>query len=203
MPRSASGTFVIGIGGNIGAGKTTLAKIFQELSAKVIDADKIGWSLLKKSSKTYHKIIRSFGKSILDKNQNINRKKLGKIVFAHTKKLKSLNQIIHPLLLTKLRQKIRKQKGVVILDAALLFNWELEKEMDASVLVSSTQRLKTERATKAGMTKAEAGARISKQLPDRLMAQRADFIIKNNGTKKDLRNKAEELWQLFNKCRRL
>lgn len=202
MPRSASSTFVIGIGGNIGSGKTTLAKIFQKFGAKIIDADKIGWSLLKKSSKEHHKIIRSFGKSILDKNQNINRKKLGEIVFADSKRLQMLNRIIHPSLLTKIRREINRQKGVVVLDAALLFNWGLEKEMDASVLVSTTKRLKIERANQTGMTKATAEARISKQLSENIMAKRADFVIKNNGTQEDLRNKAEELWQLFNKCRR-
>ena len=202
MPRSASSTFVIGIGGNIGSGKTTLAKIFQKFGAKIIDADKIGWSLLKKSSKEYRKIIRSFGKSILDKNQNINRKKLGEIVFAHSKRLQTLNRIIHPSLLTKIRREISRQKGMVILDAALLFNWGFEKEMDASVLVSATKRLKIERASQAGMTKETAEARVSKQLPESIMAKRADFIVKNNGTQEDLRNKAEELWQLLNKCRR-
>jgi dephospho-CoA kinase len=91
---------------------------------------------------------------------------------------------------------------MVVLDAALLFNWGLEKEMDASVLVRATKRLKIERTSQAGMTKETAELRISKQLPERIMAKRADFVVKNNGTQEDLRNKAEELWQLFNKCRR-
>jgi dephospho-CoA kinase len=126
---------------------------------------------------------------------------LGEIVFAHSKKLQTLNRIVHPPLLTKVRQEIRKQKGLVILDAALLFNWGLEKEMDASILVSAPKRLKIERAPKAGMTRKVAEERMSRQLPERIMAKRTDFIIKNIGTQEDLRNQAEELWQLFNKCR--
>jgi dephospho-CoA kinase len=202
MPICAPSTFVVGIGGNIGSGKTTLAKIFQKFGAKIIDADKIGWSLLKQSTKEYRKIIHSFGKSILDRNQEINRKKLGEIVFANTKRLHLLNQIIHPALLTKIRQEIRKQKGIVILDAALLFNWGLEKKINASILVSATKRLKIERSRLAGMARKTAEVRLSKQLPEKIMAKRADFVIKNNGTPEDLWNKAEELWQLFNKCRR-
>jgi dephospho-CoA kinase len=190
-------SFIIGIGGNIGSGKTTLAKIFAEFGAKIVDADRIGWSLLKKSTKEYRKIIKTFGGSVLDKNRNIYRKKLGEIVFANPKKLHVLNRIVRPGLLSKVRQEIKKQKGMVVLDAALLFYWELEKEMDAAILVSAPKWLKIERMKKAGFSKKETEERLAGQMLESVMDKRADFIIKNNGTKQELRNKAKELWQLF------
>jgi dephospho-CoA kinase len=199
--KNTKKAFVIGIGGNIGSGKTILAKYFQKFGAKIIDADKIGWSLLKKSTKEYRKIIKNFGKSILDKNQNIDRKKLGKIAFNHPKKLQTLNRIVHPALLAKVRQDIRKKRGIIVLDAALLFNWGLEKEMDASILVSATKRLKIERTKKLGILKKTAEERLARQMPETVMVKRADFIVKNNGTKQELKQTTQELWQLFTKCR--
>ena len=199
--RENKKAFVIGIGGNIGSGKTILAKYFQKFGAKIIDADKIGWSLLKKSTKEYRKIIKTFGKSILDKNQNIDRKKLGEIAFNHPKKLQTLNRIVHPALLAKVRQDIRKKRGIIVLDAALLFNWGLEKEMDASILVSATKRLKIERTKKLGILKKTAEERLARQMPETVMVKRADFIVKNNGTKQELKQTTQELWQLFTKCR--
>lgn len=190
-------SFVIGIGGNISSGKTTLAKYFQEFGAKIVDADKIGWSLLKISTKEYRKIIKTFGKSILDRNQNIDRKKLGEIAFANPKKLRTLNCIVHPALLTKVRQEIKKNRGIIVLDAALLFNWGLEKEMDASILVSATKKLKIERTKKLGMTKKAAEERLGQQMPEKVMAKQADFIVKNNGSKQELKQTAQEMWQVL------
>ncbi len=189
---------VIGIGGNIGAGKTTLAKIFQSFGAKIIDADKIGWSLLKQSSKEYHKIVKNFGRSILTRNGNISRHRLGAIVFDNPQKLKLLNQIVHPRLLAQIRNGIQKKKGVVVLDAALLFNWGLEKEVDAAILVSASKNLKIERSQKSGMSKQTAEKRLAQQLPEKVMVEKADFIVKNNGTKQTLRKKAKALWKVLN-----
>ena len=201
--KSQKSYFVIGIGGNIGSGKTTLAKIFQSFGAKIIDADKIGWSLLKKSTKEYKKIIHAFGKSILANNQSIDRKKLGEIVFANRRQLQKLNRIVQPVLLAKVRQAIRRSSGMVVLDAALLFNWGLEKEMDASILVRAPKRLKLERSCQTGMTQKIAEAKLAQQMDESAMAKRADLIIENNRTKEDLKNRAEEIWQLINKCRTL
>lgn len=192
--------FVIGIGGNIGSGKTTLAKMFQEFGAKLVDADKIGWSLLKKSKKEYIKIVKTFGKAILDKNNNIDRKKLGEIVFNQPKKLQMLNRIVHPTLLTKVRQDIRKEKGIIVLDAALLFNWGLEKEMDASILVSATKELKIKRSKKLGITKKAVEERLARQIPETMMVKKADFIVRNNGSNQELKQTALEMWQLFTNC---
>ncbi|MFB0508899.1 MAG: dephospho-CoA kinase [bacterium] len=196
----AKSSFVVGIGGNIGSGKTTLAKIFQEFGAEIVDADRIGWSLLKKSTDEYRKVIKTFGELVLDKNRNIDRKKLGEIIFANPRKLRTLNRIVHPALLSKLRQEIRKKEGMVVIDAALLFNWRMEKEIDAAILVSAPKRLKIERIRKLGMSRKEVEQRLNRQMPETMMAKKADFIIKNNGTRQDLRNKAAELWQLFSKC---
>jgi len=188
---------VIGIGGNLGSGKTTLAKIFQEFGAKLIDADKIGKSLLKFKTKEYHKIVETFGESILTKDKKIDRKKLGSIVFANPQKLKLLNRIVQPTLIAKIKQAIRKTKGIAVVDAALLFNWDKKLPCTITILVSAPKRLKVMRVTKLGMSRQEAERRLACQLPERVMAKKADFIIKNNGTKKDLRKKAIALWRNF------
>jgi len=88
---------VIGVTGNIGCGKTTVAQMFGALGAEVIEADRIGHLLLKKDG-VKERIIQTFGKSILDEDGEISREKLRKMVFRDKKKLKQLNLILHPLM---------------------------------------------------------------------------------------------------------
>lgn len=186
---------IIGIGGNLGSGKTTLAKIFQKFGAKLIDADKIAKSLLKPSTREYHKIVQTFGESILTKNRKIDRKKLGNIVFTNPQKLNQLNRIVHPTLIAKIQQAISKAKGMVVVDAALLFNWNKRLVVDIAILVSAPKKLKIKRLLKSGMKKLEIERRLSCQLSERTMAKMANFIIKNNGTKQHLKKQAITLWR--------
>ncbi|MEO0079308.1 MAG: dephospho-CoA kinase [candidate division WOR-3 bacterium] len=190
---------LIGIGGNIGAGKSSVANELRRYGARVIDADRIAWQLLHKGTPEYRRLVQTFGPGILvKKTGQIDRRALGRVAFASRANLKRLNAILHPPLLERLRAEIaRNKKGLVVVDAALLFTWGLEKEMDVSILVTAPDRLKLKRLTESGLSLEEAQSRLALQEPESKMWRRADFVFENKGSLAELKRKARALWNYF------
>lgn len=193
---------LVGIGGQMGAGKTTVIGELKRYGAKVIDADQLGWALLSKNTKEYQALVKAFGKDILDKAGRIDRRSLGAKAFAGKAALAKLNKITHPALVEKVRGEIdRHKKGLVIVDAALLFFWGLDKEMDVSILVTAPERIKVKRMSGSGLTPEQVKARLSLQPPDAKVWRRADFVLENSGSLPELKRKARALWNFFYSAR--
>ena len=189
---------LVGIGGQMGAGKTTVIGELKRYGAKVIDADQLGWGLLSKNTPQYTALVKAFGKDILDKAGRIDRRALGAKAFAGKAALAKLNKITHPALVERVRKEItRLRKGLVVVDAALLFFWGLDKEVDVSILVTAPERLKVARMTQAGMAPAQVKARLALQQPDTVVWQRADFVLDNKGSLAELKRKTRALWNFF------
>jgi len=136
---------IVGLTGGIASGKTTVAAEFRKLGAYVIDADKIAHEIAEIKSPAWQRIVESFGHAILLKNGEINRKKLGGIVFQDDKKRKLLESITHPEILSTINAEIEVESlngrhRVIIIDAALLFESGLYKKMDKSIVVCSSPR---------------------------------------------------------------
>jgi len=189
---------LVGIGGNMGSGKSTVASELRRYGAKIIDADEMGWSLLAKGTDEYRRLVKTFGRGILTKTGNIDRRALGKLAFANKASLAKLNAITHPALLDRVRKEIdRNRKGLVVVDAALLFSWGLDKEVDVAILVTAADRLKIKRMVDAGMNEEDLVARLKLQPPDSKIWQRADFVLENKGSFAELRRKCRALWNFF------
>jgi dephospho-CoA kinase len=189
---------LVGIGGNMGAGKSTVAGELKRYGAKIIDADEMGWSVIAKGTDEYRKLVKTFGRGILTKTGNIDRRALGKLAFASKASLAKLSAIVHPALLKKVRAEIdRNRKGLVVVDAALLFTWGLDKEVDVAILVTAADRLKIKRLVDAGMNEEDLVARLKLQPPDSKIWQRADFVLENKGSFAELRRKCRALWNFF------
>ncbi len=189
---------LIGIGGNIGAGKTTVANELKHYGARIIDADQIGKNLLKKGGEPYKKLLAAFGKDILNHNCEIDRKALAKKAFASRVTLHKLNSIMHPPLLKRLQAEIDKaKKGLVVVDAALLFAWKLHKQMDIAILVTAPDHLRIARLAKAGLTADEAQQRLKLQGSDTKYWRQADFVLENCGSISELKRKIRALWNYF------
>jgi dephospho-CoA kinase len=189
---------LVGIGGNMGSGKSTVANELKRYGAKIIDADEMGWALLAKGTDEYHRLVKTFGRGILTKTGNIDRRALGKLAFANKASLAKLNKIVHPALLDRVRKEIdRNRKGLVVVDAALLFAWGLDKEVDVAILVTVADRLKIKRLVDAGMKEEDLVARLKLQPPDSKIWQRADFVLENKGSFAELRRKCRALWNFF------
>ncbi len=189
---------LVGIGGNMGSGKSTVASELKRYGAKVIDADEMGWSLLTKGTDAYRRLVKTFGRGILTKSGNIDRRALGKLAFATKASLAKLNAIVHPPLLKRVRKEIdRNKKGLVVVDAALLFAWGMDKEVDVAILVTAADRLKVKRLIDAGMKQEDVAARLKLQPPDSKFWRRADFVLDNKGSFAELRRKCRALWNFF------
>jgi dephospho-CoA kinase len=189
---------LVGIGGNMGSGKSTVASELKRYGAKIIDADEMGWLVIAKGTDEYHRLVKTFGRGILTKTGNIDRRALGKLAFANKASLAKLNAIVHPALLDRVRKEIdRNRKGLVVVDAALLFAWGLDKEVDVAILVTAADRLKIKRLVDAGMNEEDLVARLKLQPPDSKIWQRADFVLENKGSFAELRRKCRALWNFF------
>ena len=189
---------LVGIGGNMGSGKSTVASELKRYGAKIIDADEMGWSILAKGTDEYRRLVKAFGRGILTKTGNIDRRALGKLAFASKKSLAKLNAIAHPVLLERVRKEIdRNRKGLVVVDAALLFAWGMDKDVDVAILVTAADRLKIRRLVDAGMKEEDVLARLKLQPPDSKIWHRADFVLDNKGSFAELRRKCRALWNFF------
>jgi dephospho-CoA kinase len=190
---------IIGLTGGIGSGKSTAAHILAEFGAKVIDADKVAHEVFDPGTEGLQKVVETFGKGVLNSLGEIDRKKLGEIVFNNPTALSTLNEIIHPRAyeLTRSRLEEFRKQGieVVVLEVILLVEagWDhLADEIWVTVATEDTvvKRLQESR----GLTKEEILTRIHAQTPNKERTKYADVIIENDGSYEELKEKLSELW---------
>lgn len=189
---------VVGIGGNMGSGKSTVAEELRRYGAKVIEADQIARRLLRKGRWEYKRLVAAFGKEILDKKGQIDRQELGRRAFSSQANLKRLNAIMHPPIIQQIVDEVARTKhGLVVVEAALLFSCGLDKKMDVTILVTAPDRLRIKRMTKLGFDSAEVARRLAVQGSDRKLWSKADFVLENKGSLAELRRKVRSLWNFF------
>ncbi len=186
---------VIGITGIIGSGKTTASKALKKKGITVIDLDALAKKVI--TLKEVQKDIDGrLGKEFI-KNGAPDTKKLKEIVFANKEKLRTLEEIIHPRVKEMLWKKVAKKKehgdSLVIVDAPLLYETDLYKSLDKIVVVSTGMEKIRQRLKTRGLTHKDMSARMSNQIPLKEKEERADFVIYNNGTKRDLEQEIERL----------
>jgi len=191
---------VIGLTGGIGSGKSAVARLLAELGAVIIDADKIGHEALKRDTEVWHEVVAAFGQQILTPAGNINRRKLGEIVFGNPASLLKLNQIMHPRMYEKVTAQIeeyrRRGVGVVVLEAPLLLEagWaSLVDEVWVTVAAGATVLRRLQERT--GLSESESLARIRSQLPVEERVNRADVVLNTDGELDELEAKVRGLWQ--------
>ena len=189
---------VIGLTGGISSGKSTVSGFLAELGAVVIDADKVGHEVLGTSDEVRRELLATFGWQIMTPAGDIDRKKLGEIVFDDPESLARLNQIMHPRMHDMVKAKLEeyRRQGVVVLEAPLLIeaDWtSLVDEVWVTVADESTilKRVKD----KFGLSERECLARIRCQLPPEERAKHADVVIDTDCSLDELKAKVKELWQ--------
>ena len=191
---------VIGLTGGIGSGKSTVSQFLVELGAAVIDADKVGHDALMSEAKLRQEIVAAFGKQIISPNGDIDRAKLGEIVFGNAESLSRLNQIMHPRMYNMVKAQLGdyRQRGVdvVVLEAPLLIeaDWTLLVDEVWVVLASEATVLRRLKE-KYGFSRPQSLARIRSQLSAKERLKYADVVINNDGDLDQLKIKVEELWR--------
>jgi len=173
---------VIGLTGNLGCGKSTVAGMFARRGAKIIDADAITRGLLAPGKKCIKKVAKIFPGVILKKN-TINRSELAKIVFNHPRELQKLTDILYPEALKVVKSQISRYKheSFVVLDVPLLFESGWDKITGTTIVVKAKRSQQIERAQKRlGITQKEVLRRLKNQMPLKEKCDMADIIIDNS-----------------------
>ena len=190
---------IIGITGSIGSGKTTVASIFSRQGFLLIDADEISHSLIRKNRAGYRKVLTEFGDKILDKNMDIDRKKLGDIVFNDARKLDKLNSLLHPSIGSEIRKKTKKSKNKdFVLDIPLLIETNAKNLVDKIVLVKSDKRDIFSRLRKK-YPREKIEKILKSQMPFKQKLRYADFVVKNDGNDKGLEKQVLEILKKLGK----
>ncbi len=174
---------IIGVTGGIASGKTTVVKQFKRLGAIVIDADRIAHEIIVPHTRTWQRIVKAFGKDIINRSYVINRKKLGELVFSDTEKLIKLNSITHPVIIKEIKKRIKyigqkHEDCVIILEMPLLFETNLTSLVDIIVVVKVSRKIQIARLIQRNkLNLSQAKARIKSQIPIRRKAEQADYVI--------------------------
>ena len=205
---------VLGVTGGIGGGKTTVARLFSELGAEVLDADDIAHSLLSPGKVYAERILRAFGREVEGEKGRIDRGRLARYVFGpglgrpeRRKRVRALGRILHPPVLRIIRERIRSARAgpggqVLVIDAPLLLEAGLGKHLDALIFVKAARCTRFRRLAKSGrMAQAEAARRAEMQMPVRKKEKAADFVVVNEGSQKETRRQVKKLWQRLKQTR--
>lgn len=191
---------VIGLTGNIGTGKTTVSQILAKLGGTIIDADGLGHELLKPHTQTWHQILTTFGKDILKPDEEIDRHKLGQIVFSDPDSLAKLNQIMHPKMYNLAKEKIeswrRQGAKVVILEASLLIEAGWTPLVDQIWVTTAPEAIAIERLKSSkGLDEAHILARLRSQMPQETKIDQADVVIDTHCDLSELEVTVKRLWE--------
>jgi dephospho-CoA kinase len=191
---------LIGLCGRSGSGKSECGRMLAEMGFAVIDCDVVYHELIQKSSPLQNELTNFFGTEILDKDGSLNRKVLGKIVFADDKLLGKLNEITHKHILNDVLMRAEKaasesKGGLVVVQAPLLFESGFDRKCHKIVGVIAPENKSIERLNKRdSITKEQAETRLSKQLDNDFLIQNCDYIIYNDSDLTSLREKTEEVF---------
>lgn len=187
---------LIGLTGGIASGKSTVAKVWERLGGKHIDADILAREVVQPGSIGLNKIVERFGRSILDSSGSLNREGLGKLVFSDPKARLDLENLLHPLIQKLAQEKIKDLAGEnIFYTIPLLVETNSPLEFEKIVTVSAPEEIRINRlVTNRGLSEAQAKERIAAQASDREREAVADIVIDSNCSMAELEARAEEVW---------
>ncbi len=197
MPKDST---YFGLTGGVASGKSTVAAMFREFGARIIDADEVGHELLRHSSPAFHEVLKRFGNDILDAAGEIDRKRLGGIVFTDAAKLGELNAILHPKIIARVEELAdehsREDRGAVVLvDAALIYEAGIGGRFSKMVVAWSRPEQQIERLiAKTGLPREEAERRVAAQMPIEVKRRRADYVVDCSGSLEETRWQVREIY---------
>jgi dephospho-CoA kinase len=196
---------IAGLTGGIATGKSTVSSIFREAGAIIIDADSIARDAVKKNLPAWHEIVRIFGKEVLLPDGEIDRARLGDIIFKDASKKEILNKIVHPHVIQKaaeLIEEVRKASpgSIIILDVPLLIEAGMDKGVEDVILVYTPESIQIKRLIERdGISDENALLRVRSQMPIEKKKEFATIIIDNNGTIEATKKRALEVFDSLKK----
>ena len=191
---------VIGLTGGIGSGKSMVSRFLAELGAVIIDADKVGHEAFKPDTEAWREVVATFGREVLKPDGEIDRSKLGAMVFGNPESLARLNQIMQPriydMVTARLEQYRQQGVAVVVIEAPLLIEAGWVPLVDEVwVTVASEETVLRRLRERGGLSEPESLARIRSQISNEERVKHADVVINNEGSLDELRDRVKELWE--------
>ena len=210
----------VGLTGGLGSGKSTVAAMLRELGAEVIEADELGRAVMEPGQAVYEEIVREFGPAVVCEGGRLDRAKLADLAFRGGR-LDDLNAIVHPAVIAAQGDWMRSifqrnHEAIVVVESALIFEVERDarqrgesegilsfwrRRFDLIILVTAAEELKIARFVERRspgkwdeQVAADARSRLSQQISDEQKASRADFVIENNGSLPELRQRVNAVW---------
>lgn len=183
-------SFVVGLTGGIGSGKSTALEAFERLGAATVSLDRLAHEQARPGREGYKAVVKAFGRGVLDRAGRIDRARLGALAFRSAAARRKLERATHPLILREMKALVSRLRGVVVVDAPLLFEKDLAKHFDATVLVACRPAAQVRRVVRRdGLSPAEVRRRLKAQLPTERKRALADLTLDNDGTAAALRGK--------------
>lgn len=191
---------VVGLTGGIGTGKSTVSQTLGDLGAEVINADLVGHQAYLPHQNVWQQVVDAFGRGILADNDEVDRRKLGEIVFGSPEAMQRLNGIVHPWMYRQMEQMIKehKEKGdsVVVLEAAILIEANWTPLVDQVwVTVAAEDEVVRRIMSRNNLTEEQIRARIASQMSSDERRQRAHVVVDTNCTIDEVKNQVRQLWE--------
>ena len=190
---------VIGLTGGIGTGKSTVAAFLEKQGATILNADRIGHEVYVPGRPAFHELVEAFGREIVGEDGNIDRKKLGGIVFSDPKQMTRLNSVVHPRMKGIMREKLqdlaRSGTAIAVIEAAILFEARWDDLADEVWVTSAPPEIAAQRvAERSALSLEQVKKRIKSQMSDEKRVSRASAVIDTSGDMESTITNAREKW---------
>ena len=189
----------IGLTGGIGTGKSSVTEAFQSLGAAVINADLLGHDAYLPGTIVFEEVVTEFGQEIVGSDGQIDRKKLGPIVFSDSSKMDRLNEIMHPLIRDLIDERLvsleSSQNKVAVVEAAILIEAGWKSLFDEIwVVISDREEVINRLGVRNGLSREDAVKRIDSQMSNNERIEHGDVVVENTGSMEDLQTRVNSLW---------
>jgi dephospho-CoA kinase len=191
------GRYLIGLTGNIATGKSTVAAMLAELGAMVIDADKVAHQVMRQGSEVHERVVAAFGREVIGPDGEIDRGRLGRIVFSAPEALQRLEEIVHPAVGDEVRRRVAQaQTPVVVIEAIKLIEAGMHRMCQALWVTTCSREQQLERLmTERSSSLKEAELRVDTQPPQAQKTGLADRVIDTSSDMDETRRQVQAAWQ--------
>jgi len=188
---------IIGLTGGMGTGKSTVLSMFRKSGCGTLSADELARKVMEPQGAVFGRVVKKFGKGILKRNGTLDRKKLASIIFARADRKRLLERLTHPAIIRLLKKEIadrRKRKGIFVVDVPLLFEADLGCLFDRIILVYASRRVQYLRlARREHLSPDEIQRRTGAQMSLSAKKKKSDYLLPNDGSKKDLERRVRKI----------
>jgi dephospho-CoA kinase len=191
----------VGLTGGLASGKTFVAAVLEQLGCRVVSSDRLGHEAIRRDGESFARVIEEFGNGILGADGEIDRSRLGKIVFSDEAKLKKLSSLVHPYVLKKqesiFAQITAQDSGsIVVCEAAIMIETGSYSRYDRIVVAVCPPELQVRRyCAREGVSMTDALARLALQIPIEEKRKYADYVIDTAGTKQETKRQVRAVHQ--------